>query len=116
MRLVYYLLIFMVLFVGLFMLICGIFNVSSNDLEKKLKKRSSAKKKSNLDLKLNDLSEYISTKLKLNENKRAKLVSDLIAAGIDISPERYTSDAIVSAFLVLPLSIPCAFVSPMLAI
>ena len=53
---------------------------------------------------------FISKHLKLNEYKRAQLEADLRTAGMEITPERYVSDALTKALCLGVFAIPAFFV------
>ena len=48
----------------------------------------------------------LAEKLKMNEYKRAQLEADLKTAGMDMTPEQYTANAIVKALAIGILAIP----------
>jgi len=74
------------------------------------------KKISAAEIYLKDLSVFISKRLKLNEYKRAQLEADLRTAGMEITPERYVSDALVKALIIGILAIPAFFIFKIAAV
>ena len=68
------------------------------------------KKVSIVEIYLKDFSVFISKHLKLNEYKRAQLEADLRTAGMEITPERYVSDALTKALCLAVFAIPAFFV------
>ena len=68
------------------------------------------KKVSIVEIYLKDFSVFISKRLKLNEYKRAQLEADLRTAGMEITPERYVSDALTKALCLGVFAIPAFFV------
>lgn len=73
------------------------------------------KKTSTIELWLQGLAQFIARHLKLGEYKRLQLVSDLQTAGMEITPERYISNAVIKVGLCGMLAIPAFFVFPILA-
>ena len=78
---------------------------ATNNLGKKGEKKVSV-----LEIYLKDFSAFLSKKLRLNEYKRSQLESDLRTAGIDITPERYVSDALTKALCLGIFAIPVFFI------
>ncbi len=78
-------------------------------IAKKQKKQTSY-----LDLLLSSLSEFLSKHIRISEYKRASLETDLRSAGLDITPEKYRSDAIVKAGVIGIFAVPFAFIFPLL--
>lgn len=68
------------------------------------------KKISALEIYLKDFAIFISKHVKLNEYKRAQLEADLRTASIEITPERYVSDALVKALIIGVFAIPAFFI------
>jgi len=68
------------------------------------------KKVSVVEIYLKDFSVFLSKHLKLNEYKRAQLEADLRTAGMEITPERYVSDALTKALCLGVFAIPAFFV------
>lgn len=78
---------------------------AANNLGKKGNKKVSI-----ISIYLKEFSAKLAGKLKLNEYKRAQLEADLKTAGMDITPEEYTADAIVKAAAFGLLAIPAFFI------
>ena len=57
--------------------------------------RKGDKKTSTIEIYLKEFSLKLAEKLKMNEYKRAQLEADLKTAGMDMTPEQYTANAIV---------------------
>ena len=68
------------------------------------------KKISALEIYLGDFSAFISKRIKLNEYKRAQLEADLRSASMEITPERYVSDALIKALIIGVFAIPAFFI------
>lgn len=73
------------------------------------------KKTSTIELWLQGLAQFIAGHLKLNEYKRMQLVSDLQTAGMEITPERHISNAVIKAGLCGILAIPAFFIFSIIA-
>ena len=78
--------------------------------------KKGSKKTSTLEIYLGDLADKIAGKLKLNEFKRANLEIDLRTAGMHITPEQYTAEAIVKALLFAIPAIPVFFFSKIIGL
>ena len=78
---------------------------AANNLGKKGNKKVSI-----ISIYLKEFSAKLAGKLKLNEYKRAQLEADLKTAGMDVTPEEYTADAIVKAAAFGLLAIPAFFI------
>ncbi len=74
------------------------------------------KKISALDIYLKALAVKLSEHLKLNEYKKAQLEADLRTAGMDMTPELYTANAIVKALVIGVLAIPAFFLFKIIAV
>lgn len=72
-------------------------------------------KTSSLDIWLKDLAIWISAHIRLNEYRRAQLVTDLRSAGINLSPEMYVANALVKSLLIGGVAVPVAFLMPILS-
>ena len=68
--------------------------------------RKGDKKTSTIEIYLKEFSLKLAEKLKMNEYKRAQLEADLKTAGMDMTPEQYTANAIVKALAIGILAIP----------
>jgi len=73
------------------------------------------KKVSFTDIWLGNLSKWLSGKIKMSEYRKEQLKSDIICAGLDITPEEFRANAIVKASVIGVLAIPVAFVFPILS-
>lgn len=78
---------------------------AANNLGKKGDKKVSV-----IEIYLRDFSGFLSKKLKLNEYKKAQLESDLVTAGMDITPEAYVADALTKAIAIGIFAIPLFFI------
>ena len=102
--------------VGLFFILADSFRIpyykSSKAVDSLSKKQRD--KQSALDTWLSGLAEWLSKHMRMNEFKKARLTADLKTAQMDITPERFTANAIVKSSLVAVLAIPAAFIFPIL--
>ena len=71
-------------------------------------------KTSGLDVWLKGLATALSKFIKINEFKKAQLEADLKTAQMDITPEMFKANAIVKALIIGVLTIPMAFIFPLL--
>ncbi len=78
--------------------------------------REKRKKGKNIETVLMDGAVLLSRHLPMNPYKKARRAAALYAAGMDFSPEVYTSYAIIKAAAVLLLAIPCLVIMPLAAI
>ena len=72
--------------------------------------------RSRLEIWLGDFSNFIASKLRLNEYKRLQLKADLESADMTLSPEQYVGNAIVKSVLVAVLAIPFLFFAPLISL
>ena len=79
------------------------------NLSKKQKGKSGG-----LDVWLGGFAAWLSRHIRISEFKRIGLESDLKTAQMDLSPERFKSDAIIKASIVGVFSIPMLFIFPLL--
>lgn len=103
--------------IGLFLILADFFRVpflSTSKATSNLVRRQ-RKKTSRIDLWLNGLASWLSTKLRLNEYKRLQLETDLKSAGMNITPEMHIANCIVKASLVGIFAIPLLFSFPLLS-
>ncbi len=103
--------------IGLFLILADLFRVpflSTSKATSNLVRRQ-RKKTSRIDLWLNGLASWLSTKLRLNEYKRLQLETDLKSAGMNITPEMHIANCIVKASLVGVFAIPLLFIFPLLS-
>ncbi len=70
---------------------------------------------SKVEIWLKGLAVWLAGKLRLNEYRREQLATDLRAAGIQLSPEMHTANAIVRSALVAAVAIPVYFLLPWLS-
>jgi len=101
---------------GMFLLALDIFKIPKIKVSKAFlsQVKSSRKKVSKTEVYLENLSTFISGKLRLNEYKKLQLVSDLQSAGIDISPEKHIANAIVKSAMTSLLLIPAIYIFPLI--
>ena len=102
--------------VGLFFILVDSFRIpyyKSSKAVDSLSKRQ-RDKQSAIDTWLSGLAEWLSKHMRMNEFKKARLTADLKTAQMDITPERFTANAIVKSCLVGFLAIPAAFIFPIL--
>ena len=78
--------------------------------------RKGDKKTSTIEIYLKEFSLKLAEKLKMNEYKRAQLEADLKTAGMDMTPEQYTANAIVKALAIGILSIPAFLIIKILGL
>ena len=103
--------------IGLFLILADFFRVpflSTSKATSNLVRRQ-RKKTSRIDLWLNGLASWLSTKLRLNEYKRLQLETDLKSAEMNITPEMHIANCIVKASLVGVFAIPLLFIFPLLS-
>ena len=102
--------------VGLFFILADSFRIpyfKSSKAVDSLSKRQ-RDKQSALDTWLSGIAEWLSKHIRMNEFKKARLTADLKTAQMEITPERFTANAIVKSSLVAVLAIPAAFIFPIL--
>ena len=78
--------------------------------------RKGDKKTSTIEIYLKEFSLKLADKLKMNEYKRAQLEADLKTAGMDMTPEQYTANAIVKALAIGILAIPAFLIIKILGL
>lgn len=71
-------------------------------------------KTSVLDVYLKSLAVWISRHVRLSEYRRVQLQTDLVSAGISLSPEMHIANSVVKALLIAVCAIPIAFLTPVL--
>lgn len=84
---------------------------ATNNLGRKGDKHTSV-----IEIYLRDIAAFVAKKLRLNEYKRAQLESDLITAGMSLSPEEYVANAVTKAFAVGIFAIPAFFILPIIGL
>lgn len=78
--------------------------------------RKGDKKTSTIEIYLKEFPLKLAEKLKMNEYKRAQLEADLKTAGMDMTPEQYTANAIVKALAIGILAIPAFLIIKILGL
>ena len=73
------------------------------------------KKTSSLELWLQNLSSWIAGKIHINKYKKLQLQSDLKTAGINLSPEQYTANALLKAGICGIFAVPALVIFPLLS-
>lgn len=102
---------------GLFLIVCDIMRVpfiKTSKTAKNLSKRQRART-GVFEIWLRDLALWLSRFIKLNEYKRLQLVSDLQAAGVDVTPELHIAKAAVKAVPLGLLALPSLYIFPLLS-
>lgn len=102
--------------IGIFLICADLFRIPFIKTSKaavNLSKRQK-KKTSGIELWLKGFAEWTAKHIKLNEYKSMQLASDLQTAGLNISPEMHTANALVKAGICAILSIPALFVFPLI--
>ncbi len=103
--------------VGLYFILADAFKIPYYKTSKAVESLSKHQKdkKSVIDIWLSGLAEWLSKRIRLNEFKRAQLEADLKTAQMDVTPEKYKTDAIVKALLIGVLAVPVGLLFPLLA-
>ena len=103
--------------IGLAFILADVFKIPKYPVSKAITSLGKRKnKKTNpLDIWLGDLANLISSKLRLNENKRLQLKIDLESADMSMSPEQYVANAIVKALFIGVFAIPFLFFAPIIS-
>lgn len=103
---------------GLFLILADVFRIPTIRTVKVMftAGRSEKKAAKTVDMWLMDGAVALSRHLPMNLHKRARMAATLKAAGMNISPEVYTSYAIIKTLLVMLGIIPCLYVFPLAAI
>lgn len=73
------------------------------------------KKTSSLELWLQNLSSWMAGKIHINKYKKLQLQSDLKTAGINLSPEQYTANALLKAGICGIFAVPAFVIFPLLS-
>ena len=107
----------MLIGIGLYLILADVLKIPFLKTSKAVVNLSKRQKKktSSVELWLQNLSSWLATKIKLNEYKRLQLESDLKTAGINLSPEQYTANAMLKAGICFLFAIPFLFVFPLLS-
>lgn len=103
---------------GLFLILADVFRIPTMRTVKVMSVAGRSEKKAakTVDMWLMDGAVVLSRHLPMNPHKKARLAATLKAAGMNISPEVYTSYAIIKTLLVLLGIVPCLYVFPLAAI
>lgn len=103
---------------GLGFILSDVFRIPKYPVSKAIKSLGKRKNKqtSRLEIWLGDFSNFIASKLRLNEYKRLQLKADLESADMTLSPEQYVGNAIVKSVLVAVLTIPFLFFAPLISL
>lgn len=103
---------------GLGFILSDVFRIPKYPVSKAIKSLGKRKNKqtSRLEIWLGDFSNFIASKLRLNEYKRLQLKADLESADMTLSPEQYVGNAIVKSVLAAVLAIPFLFFAPLISL
>ena len=103
---------------GLGFILSDVFRIPKYPVSKAIKSLGKRKNKqiSRLEICLGDFSNFIASKLRLNEYKRLQLKADLESADMTLSPEQYVGNAIGKSVLVAVLAIPFLFFAPLISL
>lgn len=103
---------------GLFLILADVFRIPTIQTVKVMSAAGRSEKKAakTLDMWLMDGAVVLSRYLPMNPHKRARMLATLKAAGMNLSPEVYTSYAIIKTALVMLAIIPCLYIFPLAAI
>lgn len=103
---------------GLGFILSDVFRIPKYPVSKAIKSLGKRKNKqiSRLEIWLGDFSNFIASKLRLNEYKRLQLKADLESADMTLSPEQYVGNAIVKSVLIAVLAIPFLFFAPLISL
>lgn len=102
--------------IGIFLILADILRIPHIKTSKAFYNMSKRQKRktSTVELWLQGLAQFIAKNIKLNENRRLQLMSDLQTAGMDISPELYIANSIIKAGIYGIFVIPAYFVLPVI--
>lgn len=103
---------------GLFLILADVFRIPTIQTVKVMSAAGRSEKKAakTLDMWLMDGAVVLSRYLPMNPHKRARMLATLKAAGMNLSPEVYTSYAIIKTALAMLAIIPCLYIFPLAAI
>lgn len=103
---------------GLFLILADVFRIPTIQTVKVMSAAGRSEKKAakTLDMWLMDGAVVLSRHLPMNPHKKARMLATLKAAGMNLSPEVYTSYAIIKTALVMLAIIPCLYIFPLAAI
>lgn len=103
--------------IGLYLILADIYRIPFLKTSKAVVNLSKRQKKktSSVELWLQNLSSWMANKIHLNEYKKLQLESDLKTAGVSLSSEQYTANALLKAFICGIFAIPALFIFPLLS-
>lgn len=103
---------------GLFLILADVFRIPTIQTVKVMSAAGRSEKKAakTLDMWLMDGAVVLSRHLPMNPHKKARMLATLKAAGLNLSPEVYTSYAIIKTALAMLAIIPCLYIFPLAAI
>lgn len=103
---------------GLFLILADVFRIPTIQTVKVMSAAGRSEKKAakTLDMWLMDGAVVLSRYLPMNPHKKARMLATLKAAGMNLSPEVYTSYAIIKTALAMLAIIPCLYIFPLAAI
>ena len=102
---------------GIFLILCDLYRIpllSTSVAYDHLAQRQ-VEKTSSLDIWLKGLAVWISKHIRLSEYRKMQMQSDLISAGIHLSPEMHIANALVQSLLVALTAVPLYFILPVLS-
>lgn len=114
---VWYVLIALLCFIGLFSASLDIYRLPSRKAEKTIANLHNQQQTgtSSIELAMNAIATFLEKKVvRINPFKRAQLEVDLFTAEMDVTPERFYADAIVKGLLIGIAAIPFLFILPIL--
>ena len=107
----------LMLAVGLYFISADLLKLPTLAAEKAMlsAQRSEKKQSQTIETILNGFAVKLSRVLPMNEYKKDKLTKTLSAAGMEMSPELYMSEALVKAGAIALLALPCLALAPLLS-
>ena len=107
----------LMLAVGLYFISADLLKLPTLAAEKAMlsAQRSEKKPSQTIETMLNRFAVKLSRVLPMNEYKKDKLTKTLSAAGMEMSPELYMSEALVKAGAIALLALPCLALAPLLS-
>lgn len=107
----------LMLAVGLYFISADLLKLPTLAAEKAMlsAQRSEKKQSQTIETILNGFAVKLSRVLPMNEYKKDKLKKTLSAAGMEMSPELYMSEALVKAGAIALLALPCLALAPLLS-
>lgn len=103
--------------IGLYLILADVLKIPFIKTSKtaiNLSKRQK-KKTSSTELWLQNFSSFIASKIHLNEYRKIGLESDLKTAGINLSPEQYTANALLKAGICGSFAVPAFVIFPLIS-